>query len=546
MATTETLESIDAEALRRCVLTFRDALRAHQEELNRLNVYPVPDGDTGTNMALTLESVCSELDGARGMAEVCTAVSHGSLMGARGNSGVILSQILRGLAGAFSASDAADAASLVTGLRESADAAYQAVMRPVEGTILTVVRETAESAEVWTSDGGGSLASLLEACSESARAAVAATPELLPVLKEAGVVDAGGHGFTLLLDAMLHVVAGRPVPEPQTVAAPAAVAAHLGGEDDVSSLRYEVMYLLEADDATVPGMKESWASIGDSIVVVGGDGMWNCHVHTNDIGSAIEAGVQAGRPRDIRVTDLLEQADEQPWVREGGVPETTPEHDPVTTGVVAIAVGEGVRRLFSSLGVQSIVAGGQSMNPSTAQILDAVHATQADGVVVLPDNKNIIPVAEQVAELADRPVAVVPTRSVVEGLSSLVSYDPDADLAVNAAAMTDVAEHVRVGEVTNAVREADTPIGRVGAGDWIGLDADGICASAPDAPSTAADLVDRLIDGDSELVTVVVGEGVSTDDRRALEDHVAFRHPEVEIEFHEGGQPLYPFLVGVE
>ncbi|MEZ5170187.1 MAG: DAK2 domain-containing protein [Acidimicrobiia bacterium] len=547
MATTGQLDTIDAEALRRCVHTYRDALRAHQEELNRLNVYPVPDGDTGTNMALTLESVCSELDGARGMDEVCTAVSHGSLMGARGNSGVILSQILRGLAGAFATSEAADAACLVAGLRESADAAYQAVMRPVEGTILTVVRETAESAEAWTADGGGPLTSLLEACSESAHAAVAATPDLLPVLKEAGVVDAGGHGFTLLLDAMLHVVDGRPVPEPRTVTAPPAVEAHLCGEDDVSSLRYEVMYLLEADDQTVPGMKESWASIGDSIVVVGGDGMWNCHVHTNDIGAAIEAGVEAGRPRDIRVTDLLEQAEEKQWVRDVGVvPETTPEHEPVTTGVVAIAVGDGVRRLFSGLGVQSIVAGGQSMNPSTAQILDAVHATKADGVIVLPDNKNIIPVAEQVADLADRPVAVVPTRSVVEGLSSLVSYDPHATLDVNAAAMAEVAGNVRVGEVTHAVRDADTPIGRVGAGDWIGLDAGGICASAVDAATTAADLVDRLVDGDSELVTVVVGEGVSTDDRRSLEQQVALRHPELETEFHEGGQPLYPFLVGVE
>ncbi len=527
--------------------TFRDALRAHQEELNRLNVYPVPDGDTGTNMALTLESVCSELEGARGMDEVCAAVSHGSLMGARGNSGVILSQILRGLANCFSETDAADAACVVTGLREAADAAYQAVMRPVEGTILTVVRETAEAGEAWSHDGGGTLTTLLEACSEAASAAVQATPDLLPVLKEAGVVDAGGHGFTLLIDAMLFVVDGRAVPEPQMVTAPPAVEAHLCGEDDVSSLRYEVMYLLEAEDHTIPGMKEAWASVGDSIVVVGGDGMWNCHVHTNEIGAAIEAGIQAGRPRDVRVTDLFEEAAEEQWVREADASLAgVAEHEAVTTGVVAIAVGEGVRRLFSSLGVQSIVAGGQSMNPSTAQILDAVHATRADGVVVLPDNKNIIPVAAQVAELADRPVEVVPTRSVVEGLSALVAYDPDAPLDVNSAAMADVAERVRVGEVTSAVRDADTPVGRVTAGDWIGLDAGGICATASDAPTTAADVVDRLVDAESELVTVVVGDGVSTDDRRALEEQVALRHPELEIEVHEGGQPLYPFLLGVE
>ncbi len=289
------LERLDAAALRQSITRFRDALRLHQEELNRLNVYPVPDGDTGTNMALTLESVAAELQQAESMADVCQAISHGSLMGARGNSGVILSQILRGLAETFVASDAVTGGELAAGLRRGSEAAYRAVMRPVEGTILTVVREAADAAEKARENGASGLVEVLDPTLAAARESVERTPELLPVLAEAGVVDAGGRGLTLLFDALLEVVDGRPLPEPEAVATPAAVETHLR-EGDISSLRYEVMYLLDADDATIGGLKEAWAAIGDSIVVVGGDGLWNCHVHTDDIGAAVEAGIEAGRP----------------------------------------------------------------------------------------------------------------------------------------------------------------------------------------------------------------------------------------------------------
>src|SRR5438105_7759698 len=309
------LTSLSAADLRQAVRRFRDALRAHQEELNRLNVYPVPDGDTGTNMALTLESVSSELATAESMDEVCHAISRGSLMGARGNSGVITSQILRGLVDGFRAVDRIDAAAFVAGLRQGADAAYQAVMRPVEGTILTVVREAAEAAGA---AGGEPLGELLERGFDAACRAVEKTPEQLPVLREAGVVDAGGKGFTLLLAALLEVVAGRPIPEPEIVATPASVAAHLAG-DDVAGLRYEVMYLLDAADETMPAFRNAWSAIGDSIVVVGGDGLWNCHIHTNDLDGSIEAGLDAGRPRHVRVTDLFEQVGEESWVREAEV-----------------------------------------------------------------------------------------------------------------------------------------------------------------------------------------------------------------------------------
>jgi uncharacterized protein len=540
------LTSLGPADLRRVVLRFRDALRSHQEELNRLNVYPVPDGDTGTNMALTLESVANELVTAEAMGEVCTAMSRGSLMGARGNSGVIISQILRGVAEVCSPLTALGPVDLATAMRRAADAAYEAVLRPVEGTILTVVRETAEAIEALH---GADLDALLTGAAEAADAAVARTPDLLPVLREAGVVDAGGKGFTLLIAAFLEVVVGRPIPEPSLGLTPASVAAHLRG-DDVAGLRYEVMYLLDAPDTSIGAFKETWGALGDSIVVVGGDGIWNCHVHTNEIGAAVEAGIEAGRPHQIRVTDLFEQVvREQEWVESGGahgVPPDASSTPPCETAVVAVAVGNGVGRLLTSLGVQVVIAGGQSMNPSTAQILEAVEATTARNVIVLPNNKNIIPVAQQVDALTDRHVEVVATTSLVEALASLVAYDPDAELGANVAALTEAAARVRTGEVTRAVRDATTDFGAVREGEWIAIDDRGICASTTTAVEAVTALLTRLVDDTSEIVTVIVGAEARPGDTAHIREHLALAHPEVEAEFHDGGQPLYPYLVGVE
>ena len=546
------LEELAPADLRRVVITYRDALRSHQDELNRLNVYPVPDGDTGTNMALTLESVVGELDSAEAMPEVCRAVSHGSLMGARGNSGVILSQILRGLADTFTDLEEASGADLVAGLRQATDAAYQAVLRPVEGTILTVVRAATEAVEAAHKSGEESLPALLDRAAAAARDAVERTPELLPVLKEAGVVDAGGLGFALMLDAFLTIVDGRPLPEPQVVATPPAVEAHIHGED-TASLRYEVMYLLEADDSTIPAFKNTWAALGDSIVVVGGDGMWNCHVHTNDIGAAVEAGIEAGRPRSVRVTDLVDQVEEEQWVRDqtAGVasdaePPSVSATERCTTAVVAVGVGEGVRRLLNSLGVHAVVAGGQSMNPSTAQILDAIERCPSDSVIVLPNNKNIVPVAQQVHELTARHVEVVPTEAVVEALAALVAYDPQATVEANAAAMSEAVQRVRTGEVTQAVRDGVGDAGPIKEGDWIAVTRDGVWVVEKTAADAAIRLVDRLVDDESELLTVLVGADAVTAETARVEEHVALAYPHLEIEVHEGDQPLYTYLVGVE
>src|SRR5581483_8697587 len=434
-----TLERLGADHLRSGVRAFRDALRAHQQVINRLNVYPVPDGDTGTNMALTVESVCDELDGAdAGMAQTCKAIAHGSLMGARGNSGVILSQVLRGMTDVLRDHESVDGVTLAASLTAASEAAYGAVMRPVEGTILTVVREAAEAATA-AANGGAPLLDVVDAARQRGGDALARTPELLPVLKQAGVVDAGGAGFVLFLDALLHVLDGRAVPDPAPVPQGAAIATASGGHAGDTSggadrdtaadiaggaertdLRYEVMYFLEAPDDTIPAFKDVWAGLGDSIVVVGGDGLWNCHIHTDDIGAAIEAALDCGRPRNIRITDLIEQVEEERWVREGvaaggSVEEPPHVNEAVPTAVVAVATGDGVRRIFYSLGVQRIVTGGQSMNPSTAQLLEAVESAPADQVVILPNNKNIIPVAEQVPSQTNKVVRIVPTRGIAEG-----------------------------------------------------------------------------------------------------------------------------------
>jgi DAK2 domain fusion protein YloV len=543
----QTAERLGPDDLTAVVVGYRDALRQHQESINRLNVYPVPDGDTGTNMALTLEAVVGELNGASEMAAVCQAISHGSLMGARGNSGVILSQILRGVAKQFEGMpDGADGRAMADALAHASEAAYHAVIRPVEGTMLTVARAAAEAAS-----DGGDLVDVLDRARSAAADALERTPQLLAVLADAGVVDAGGAGFLLLLDAFLHVADGRPIPEAsEAISALAPGVPAMAGHDVVGDLRYEVMFLLEADDGTVPAFRDVWSGIGDSIVVVGGDGMWNCHIHTDDVGAAIEAGIDAGRPRRVRVTDLRDQVEEERWVRDAPPP---PEEGgpgilggPVTTAVVAIATGAGVGRLFRSVGVQGIVAGGQSMNPSTAQILDAVDACPASAVVVLPNNSNIVPVAQQVAALTGKDVRVIPTRSLAEGLAAAFAYDPEGTADANAAAMEAAVGRVVTGEVTRAVRDASTPAGDVRRGEFLGMTRGGPAVVAPTLAGAAIALVDRLLQPGHEIVTVLEGDGSTPAATRRFTEWLAEAHPDVMVEVHHGGQPLYPYLFSVE
>jgi DAK2 domain fusion protein YloV len=544
------LSTLSSAQLNDVVVTYGDLLKSHKEVINRLNVYPVPDGDTGTNMSLTMESVVRELETADhdDMGAVCHAVAHGSLMGARGNSGVILSQLLRGLVEKFKGTVAITPEMLADALHHADDLARQAVVRPIEGTILSVARAAAQGAR----SAMQSLEGLVRAARDTAAVALENTPNQLAVLKQAGVVDSGGTGLLLFMDSLCHHVAGDPLPTPPPLENIKVIAHEepiVHGEGDVSELRYEVMYLLEAEDHKIHAFKDVWAGIGDSIVVVGGDGLFNCHIHTDDIGASIEAALDAGRPREIRVTDLTEQVIEERWVREGTAhltEERVEEEPPPPTAVVAVVVGDGVGRIFRSLGVRVLVKGGQTMNPSTAQLVEAARETGAKEVVILPNNKNIRPVAEQVAALVDFPVTVVATNSIVEGFAALLNYDPDASSEDNRTAMSESAGRVRAGEITQAVRDTTTDVGEVKVGDWIGLSADGVRSIADSVAVAANSLLESLIDAEHELVTIIEGDGATPANTRRITEFLADEHPDITVEVHHGGQPLYPYLFGVE
>ena len=560
-----TLERLNTAALRESVRTFRDTVREHSHGLNRLNVYPVPDGDTGTNMARTLDAVVAEMDTAADDDHdaTCDAISYGSLMGARGNSGVILSQIMRGFAGTLREQADVQGAKFAEALQAAATGAYEAVLKPIEGTILTVCRESAEAAKV-AADAGGTLVEVVRAARAAGKTALDNTPEQLQVLKDAGVVDAGGAGFLLLLDSVLYVVDGEPLPvaEPDdgtmgAVGAAFDAVAHrhaAPGELDVSEQRYEVMYFLELADERIRDFKSGWGAIGDSIVVVGGDGLWNCHVHTNDIGAAVEVALDlGGRPKAIRVSDLFEEVDEEHAKREAELALTA--HDApvavvlpeVTTAVVAVCSGDGLVELFAQLGVQGVVTGGQTMNPSTAELLESVQRVHADQVVILPNNKNIIPVAEQVGALTDKTVVVVPTRSMPEALAALVVYNASAEASDTAAEMIDAAESVVTGEITQAVRDSKSPVGAVAEGDWIGLvRGDGIASVATTVEAASMALLERIVGDDAELVTVITGSDAADSTTEAIRAWLGDHRGDVAVEVHRGGQPLYPYLFGVE
>ena len=556
---------LNAATLRRVIAGFHGALSEHREAIDNLNVYPVPDGDTGTNMTLTVRSVTEGLDGVDDRMEpLCRAVAHGALMGARGNSGVILAQILRGFCGVLQEAAAAGrdphAPVVARALTAASEGAYTAVARPVEGTILTVIREASESAQA-AAEAGEGLVEVLDAARAQGYDALERTPEMLAVLAEAGVVDAGGAGLLLLLDACLAELDGRPMPAPPKVAAgltpvASASAAHPVEESSIADLRYEVMFLLDAPDSSVDGFKQAWTEVGDSIVVVGGDGIWNCHIHTDDIGASIEAGIAVGRPHRIQITDLLDQAAEHsesfsapaPASDDAGPSALAPVEmtEADRCSVVAVGAGAGVEAILTSMGVSRVVAGGQSMNPSTAELLAAVDSLPTGHVVVLPNNKNIIPVAEQVDGETERTVSVVPTRSVVEGISSLLAFSADNTAAHNAEAMATSAAAVTAAEVTQAVRDSSSSAGPISAGDWLGIGPAGITTVESEAAAAATALLSAIIDDDHELLTVLTGADADEAATEAIVGHVSERHADVEVEVREGGQPLYPYYFGLE
>ena len=526
------LQVLDAAALRQWCTAGLEALTAARQEIDDLNVYPVPDGDTGTNLQLTMAATVEALTQAPAdLGATVRALVQGSLMGARGNSGVILSQLLRGLC--ESMTHPAGPEDLRAALSRSVESAYAAVATPVEGTVLTVAREAALAAR------GTDLAAVVRSAREAAAVALARTPELLPALRAAGVVDAGGRGWCVLLEALERVVTGQTgqlVPPPTATRMPAAhrlVAARESGSDEFG---YEVQYLLrDATDAAVERLKAVLAGLGDSLVVVGSDGLFNVHVHVNDVGAALEAGLDAGRPFQIAVTRFADQIAAQG--DRGSVRSRV---------VVAVAAGVGLSKAFAELGAV-VVEGGPTANPSTAELLEAFGGARE--VVVLPNDSNVRAVAQAAADLAradGRSVAVVPTRSVVQGLSAVSVADPDRPFDDDVAAMAAAAGATRWAELTAAVRAAATDAGPCQAGDVLGLLDGTVVRVGRDVDEVAQDLLQRLLEPGGELVTVVVGSCADTGVGERLHTWLSEAHPSLEVVVLQGDQPHYPLLLGVE
>ena len=516
------------------------SLEANRRRIDDLNVYPVPDGDTGTNLTLTARAIMEALEAstATDRATLSKELTRAALMGARGNSGVIFSQILRGAAEALGEDGPLDADRIRRAFRGASDAAYRAVRRPVEGTMLTVIRELAEEAED-RHNAGIEPTELLKRLVERGEDALARTPDQLAVLKEAGVVDAGGAGLLEIVRGVSAALAGEPLPE-----APAA-AAHEAGLDavhqELSEFRYCTVFVIEGEELDAEELETELEQFGDSLLVVGDPTALKIHVHTDDPGRALALGTAVGTVEGVEIANMHKQTEQRTERLLDAVPD--PDHT-LETGVVAVVPGAGNRRLFESYGAARVIEGGQTMNPSTADILAAIESCPATEVLVLPNNSNVILSAEQAAKLSEKPVRVIPSRSVPAGLAAIVRYLPSLDAAENEAAMLDALEQVTTGEVTVASRDVELDGVDVRKGEWLGLADGAAVASSGDFDEVASAVAERLLGDGREVLTLLTGEDEPELD--GLLRRIQERHPGVELDVQPGGQPHYPLLLSAE
>ncbi|MGW4221963.1 DAK2 domain-containing protein [Streptomyces bauhiniae] len=538
---------LDALAVRTwCGLALRSLGRA-REEIDAINVYPVADGDTGTNLYLTVESATAAVEavfagyeeGGPSFADALRAMAHGALIGARGNSGTILAQLLRGMAQVLTAGDVShvDGVLLRTALRRAADAAREAVAHPVEGTVLTVASAAADAADGAEGDCG----TVVLAAYEGARAALAATPRQLAVLGRAGVVDAGGRGLVTVLASLVEAVTGEAVPEETyTGAAGAEVCPEAPEHVGEGGPAYEVIYLLEADDAAVARLRERLDALGDSLVVVGGDGLWNVHVHVDDAGAAVEAGVEAGRPYRIRITHFAVGD-----VHTGG---ERPPREPAQRAVVAVVPGEGLAGLYAEAGATTVLAR-PGEPPASGELAQALRRAHAREVVLLPNDAELrhtaAAAAEQVRAEGVR-VALIPTRSAVQGIAALAVHEPERRFDEDVVQMTSAAGATRYAEVLVAERQSWTTAGICQAGDVLGLIDGDVAVIGPDLTGTAETVLDRMLQAGGELVTLVVGDDAPEAVADRLEARVRESYLAVDTVVYRGGRQGAPLLIGVE
>lgn len=514
------------------------ALRNHEETINALNVFPVPDGDTGTNLVMTVQTICERLAQAPhdSFPEQMKAITIGSLMGARGNSGVILSQIARGICERLGDGSDLGARAVAEALQNGVKVAYQAIRKPVEGTMLTVIRDAAAAASSAVNTGEADVCSLLDTVVREAGSSVARTPDLLPVLKEAGVVDAGGYGLVALGDGIVGALLGRG--ETTEALIGEAGSATISEEVDLE-YRYCTEFVVHAAEFDAQTAEEFLQSVGGSVMVAASPGVCRIHVHTNTPGQVIDWAAARGGLDQVKLNDMAAQVRERAAAyheaeASGGI------------GIVAVANGVGVVEILKSLGVHGIVDGGQTMNPSASELAHAVDEVPYAEVVILPNNSNIVLTAEQVAQITSKKVHVVATKTIPQAFAALLAFDEAENAQTNEGLMTDAAARVRTCELTYAVRGGTSGDVRFRKGDLIGLVDGSIVVSGREVERTAVRLLDSAVDPEAVSMTVLIGDGTDRDMGEKIATRLAKKHPRLDIDLQDGGQPLYPIVAGIE
>jgi DAK2 domain fusion protein YloV len=547
--------AIDGQGWKRLVEAGLAWIRHHQAAINALNVFPVPDGDTGTNMLLTMQAAWDEIADSpeQNAGAVAHAFAHGALMGARGNSGVILSQLWRGFARSLGNKQTFAAADFAEAMQEASSTAYKGVIKPVEGTILTVAREAAVAADQVAQEHGD-LMVVFDYVIGQTKQAVARTPSQLAVLAEAGVVDAGGQGFYTILEGMLRYLRGQTVTIDEALDSAVDLKAPVAADEaltvpDVHSVeigyRYDVQFIVVGQDLDVERIRAEIDAMGDSTLVVGDANTTKVHVHVSDPGEPLSYGVRWGSLRDVVVEDMQAQYQEFILGR-SAPPVTSPAMLQSEISTVAVVAGEGLSRVFESLGTSKIVSGGQTMNPSTQQLLEAVETLSTDKAIILPNNGNIVMAAQQAAELSHKEVAVVPTRTIPQGIAALLAFNYQADLQPNVELMRAAAADIQSGEITTAIRSVELDGVQIEAGDIIGLVNGRLVAAARTLDQVVWQMMEEMDLADHEILTLYHGNGIKDEQAQRLADKIRERYPDQEIEVVEGNQPHYHYIISVE
>jgi DAK2 domain fusion protein YloV len=532
----------DGRGLKRLMRFGLAWLERHQEAINALNVYPVPDGDTGTNMLLTMQSAYQEIHESP-EAEVGTIaqkIAHGALMGARGNSGVILSQVFRGFARSLEGLDAFGTVQFAAALREAATMAYKGVIKPVEGTMLTVAREAAE-ASVTAAASSDDLRYVLEQVVHEARESVMRTPTLLPVLAEAGVVDAGGQGLLIILEGMLRYVRGEQVEvDTELEEAVHLQSFHLDSEEGYG---YDIQFIIHGEGLNVEQIRGTIASMGDCALVVGDSRAVKVHVHSPEPGTPINYGASIGSLSRVIVENMQEQY--QDFILSKAQQPATPEMI-CGIGTVVVAPGQGLMQVFESLGASKVVPGGQTMNPSTEDLLKAVESVACDDIIILPNNKNIVMAAQQASALSEKNVQVVATITVPQGISALLALNYQADLETNVQIMTEAAKTIETAEITKAVRSVRIDGISVKKDEIIGLVNGKLRVKGQSPLQVAKEAIEQMHGQEYEIVTIYYGESVTAEEAQQLAEDIQDLYPEQEVEVVDGGQPHYYYILSAE